>query len=136
MQTLYCSPPQRLGRKMKISWSCFHNISANTGINARFNGVYIMLYDDLTLKNMEELKVITKEMEKSIMIKSIIENSENPTAETVYKDLKLIDDLLLLQKQRMLFMPKRTKSGALRKDVTLKKVLEKRIEVEIFGSIS
>lgn len=85
---------------------------------------------------MEELKVITKEMEKSIMIESIIENSENPTAESVYKDLKLIDDLLLLQKQRMLFMPKRTKSGALRKDVILKKVLEKRIEIDVFGSIS
>lgn len=85
---------------------------------------------------MEELKVIKKEMEKSIMIESIIENSENPTAESVYKDLKLIDDLLLLQKQRMLFMPKRTKSGALRKDVTLKKVLEKRIEIDVFGSIS
>lgn len=85
---------------------------------------------------MGELKVITKEQERKIMIKSIIENSENPTAETVYKDLKLIDDLLLLQKQRMLFMPKRTKSGALRKDVTLKKVLEKRIEIDVFGSIS
>jgi len=85
---------------------------------------------------MEELKVITKQMEKEIMIKSIIENSQNPTAESVFNNLKLIDDLLLLQKQRMLFMPKRTKTGALRKDVTLKKVLEKRIEVEIFGSIS
>lgn len=85
---------------------------------------------------MEELKVITKEQERKIMIKSIIENSENPTAESVFNNLKLIDDLLLLQKQRMLFMPKRTKTGALRKDVTLKKVLEKRIEVEIFGSIS
>lgn len=85
---------------------------------------------------MEELKVIKKEMEKSIMIESIIENSEKPTAESVYKELKLIDDLLILQKQRMLFMPKRTKSGALRKDVTLKKVLEKRIEIDVFGSIS
>lgn len=85
---------------------------------------------------MEELKVITKEQERKIMIKSIIENSENPTAESVYKDLKLIDDLLLLQKQRMLFMPKRTKTGMLRKDATLKKVIEKRIEVEVFGSIS
>ena len=85
---------------------------------------------------MEELKVITKQMEKEIMIKSIIENSENPTAESVFNNLKLIDDLLLLQKQRMLFMPKRTKTGMLRKDATLKKVIEKRIEVEIFGSIS
>lgn len=85
---------------------------------------------------MNELNVITKPTEKEIMIKSIIENKENPTAESVFNDLKLIDDLLLLQKQRMLFMPKRTKSGALRKDATLKKVLEKRIEIDVFGSVS
>ncbi len=36
----------------------------------------------------------------------------------------------------MLFMPKRTKTGALRKDATLKKVLEKRIEIDVFGSVS
>ena len=83
---------------------------------------------------MNELNVITKPMEKEIMIKSIIENSENPTAESVFNDLKLIDDLLLLQKQRMLFMPKRTKTGKIRKDATLKTMLEKRIEVSLYGS--
>lgn len=65
------------------------------------------------------------------MIKSIIKNSENPTAESVFNDLKLIDDLLLLQKQRMLFIPKRTQSGKLRKDATLRKVIEKRIELSL-----
>lgn len=65
------------------------------------------------------------------MIKSIIKNSENPTAESVFNDLKLIDDLLLLQKQRMLFVPKRTQSGKLRKDATLRKVIEKRIELSL-----
>lgn len=82
-----------------------------------------------------ELKVITNKLEKEIMIKSLIENSENPTAESVMKDLKLIDDLLLLQKQRMLFMPKRTKTGRLRKDATLKTLIEKRIEVDVFGAV-
>ncbi len=85
-------------------------------------------------KNME-LKVITNKLEKEIMIKSLIENSENPTAESVMKDLKLIDDLLLYQKQRMLFMPKRTKTGQLRKDATLKTLIEKRIEVDVFGAV-
>lgn len=75
-----------------------------------------------------ELQVIKNQKEKEIMIESIIENSENPTAESVMKDLKLIDDLLLLQQQRILFMPKRTKSGKLRKDATLKTMIEKRIE--------
>lgn len=84
---------------------------------------------------MNELRVITKPMEKDIMIKSIIENSENPTSESVLNDLKLIDDLLLLQKQRMLFMPKRTKTGKLRKDATLKTMIEKRIEVNIYGDV-
>lgn len=84
---------------------------------------------------MNELRVITKPMEKDIMIKSIIENSENPTSESVLNDLKLIDDLLLLQKQRMLFMPKRTKTGKLRKDATLKTMIEKRIEVDLYGAI-
>ena len=84
---------------------------------------------------MGELKVITKSMEKEIMIKSIIANSEKPTAESVFKDLKLIDDLLLLQKQRMLFMPKRTKTGKLRKDATLKTVIEKRIELDLYGTV-
>lgn len=84
---------------------------------------------------MNELNVITKPMEKEIMIKSIIENSENPTAESVFNDLKLIDDLLMLQKQRILFMPKRTKTGKMRKDATLKTMLEKRIEVSLYGAV-
>jgi len=40
-----------------------------------------------------------------------------------------------LQKQRMLFMPKRTKTGRLRKDATLKTLIEKRIEVDVFGAV-
>lgn len=80
---------------------------------------------------MNELNIITRPMEKEIMIKSIIENSDNPTAESVFNDLKLIDDLLLLQKQRSLFMPKRTRSGKLRRDTTLKALIEKRIEVSL-----
>lgn len=82
-----------------------------------------------------ELQVIKRQQEKEIMIQSIIKNSNAPTAESVMKDLKLIDDLLMLQKQRMLFMPKRTKTGLLRKDVTLKTMIEKRIEYDIFGKI-
>ncbi|MCO5232868.1 MAG: hypothetical protein M9888_03900 [Chitinophagales bacterium] len=83
---------------------------------------------------MNELKVI-KPIEKEIMIKSIIENTENPTAESVFNDLKLIDDLLLLQKQRMFFLPKRTKTGKIQKDATLKIMIEKRIEVSLYGSV-
>ena len=82
-----------------------------------------------------ELRAITKQAEKEIMIKSLIKTSQSPTAESVMKDLVLIDDLLMLQKQRMLFMPKRTKSGKLRQDATLKTMLEKRIEVDVFGSV-
>lgn len=73
------------------------------------------------------MKVIT-EKEKPFLINSIIGNQENPTTESVMKDLQLIDDLLVLQKQRILFMPKLTKTGKLRKDASLKKIIEMRIE--------
>ena len=46
------------------------------------------------------MKVIT-EKEKPFLINSIIGNQENPTTESVIKDLQLIDDLLMLQKQRI-----------------------------------
>lgn len=72
-----------------------------------------------------------KEREKVVLIQSIINTSKNPTANSIYNQLKLIDDLLTLQKNRSLFMPKRTKSGTLRKDVSLKRVIEKRIESEL-----
>lgn len=73
------------------------------------------------------MKVIT-EKEKPFLINSIIGNQENPTTESVMKDLQLVDDLLMLQKQRILFMPKRTKTGKLRNDASLKKIIEMRIE--------
>jgi|GEM_PF-2911035 len=82
-----------------------------------------------------ELQVIKQQQEKEMLIQSIIENSDNPTAESVMKDLKLIDDLLMLQKQRMLFIPTRTKTGRLRKDANLKTMIEKRIEYDIFGEV-
>ncbi len=69
--------------------------------------------------------------EKQILINVLIENNDNPTVEEVMKDLLLIEDLLTLQKQRMLFIPKRTKTGKLRKDATLKKIIEKRIEKDL-----
>ncbi|UTG62419.1 hypothetical protein J2O09_05540 [Elizabethkingia anophelis] len=71
------------------------------------------------------------EREKSILINAIIHNQDNPTAESIMKDLLLIDDLLGIQRQRMLFMPKRTKTGKLRKDASFRTVIEKRIEADI-----
>lgn len=68
---------------------------------------------------MNELSVITRPMEKEIMIKSIIENSNNPTAESVFNDLKLIDDLLVIMKSKSLLNKKRG----------LKRLLSGRIEM-------
>jgi hypothetical protein len=75
------------------------------------------------------MKTITaKELE--VLIPVVIDNMEAPTKEGVLKEIKLIDDLLTLQKSRMLFMPKRTKSGKLRADRTLKQVIIARIAAE------
>lgn len=73
---------------------------------------------------MNELSVITRPMEKEIMIKSIIENSDNPTAESVFNDLKLIDDLLVIMKSKSL----------LNKKKGLKRLISMRIEMEIENS--
>lgn len=76
------------------------------------------------------MKAITdKELE--VLIPVIIENTENPTKEKILKEVELIDDLLTLQKSRMLFMPKRTKSGKLRTDSILKQIIIARIESEL-----
>lgn len=69
--------------------------------------------------------------ELQVLIPVVIKNTENPTKKSVMKQITLIDDLLTLQKSRMLFMPKRTKSGILRKDVGLKKIIEARIDADI-----
>lgn len=79
---------------------------------------------------MTEFKTINQR-ELPILAQCIINNQEEPTAESVYKELNLIDDLLTLQKSRMLLIPRRTKAGNIRKDSTLKQILEKRIEMEI-----
>lgn len=76
------------------------------------------------------MKTITAK-ELDVLVPVVIDNMENPTKESVLKEIKLIDDLLTLQKSRMLFMPKRTKSGKLRVDSTLKQVMIARIEAEI-----
>lgn len=73
---------------------------------------------------MNELSVITNRMEKEIMIKSIIENLENPTVEGVYEELKLIDDLLVIMKSKSL----------LNKKQGLKRLLSGIIEMEIKNS--
>lgn len=73
---------------------------------------------------MNELSVITRPKEKEIMIKSIIENSENPTVEGVYEELKLIDDLLVIMKSKSL----------LNKKNGLKRLISARIEMEIENS--
>lgn len=73
---------------------------------------------------MNELSVITSRMEKEIMIKSIIENSDNPTVEGVYEELKLIDDLLVIMKSKSLLNKKRG----------LNRLLSGRIEMEIKNS--
>lgn len=72
-----------------------------------------------------------KENELQVLIPVIIKTIKKPTKESVMKQITLIDDLLTLQKSRMLFMPKRTKSGILRKDVGLKKIIEARIDTDI-----
>jgi len=73
---------------------------------------------------MKELNVITRPKEKEIMIKSIIENSENPTVEGVYEELKLIDDLLVIMKSKSL----------LNKKQGLKRLLSGRIEMSVKNS--
>lgn len=78
-----------------------------------------------------ELKVIKNQKEVDLMIHSIIKTQKNPTTKQVKNDLQLIDDLLVLQRSRMLFIPKRTKTGKLRKDSTLKQIIEKRIELSL-----
>ena len=79
---------------------------------------------------MDELKQIA-DRELPILAQCIIADQEEPTAEKVWNRLKLIDDLLVLQKSRILFMPRRTKAGNLRKDSTMKQILEKRIDKSI-----
>ena len=69
--------------------------------------------------------------ELPVLAQSIIDTTEEPTADSVMRQLTLIDDLLNFQRTRMLFMPRRTKAGNLRKDATLKQIIEKRIENEI-----
>ena len=77
------------------------------------------------------LRSIKNKNEQDILIKVLIKNTKEPSSEKIMKNLILIDDLLLLQKQRSLFMPKRTKTGKLRKDSNLKLMIEKRIEADL-----
>lgn len=77
------------------------------------------------------MKEIISKVEKVIMLNVLINASDNPTVQSISKEYALIEDLLTIQKSRVLFIPKRTKSGQLRKDPTLKQMLEKRIEIHL-----
>ena len=70
------------------------------------------------------------DQELDIMIKTLIDSGKTSKQE-ILKEIELIDDLLGLQKSRMLFMPARTKSGRLRKDARLQDIIEKRIELNL-----
>lgn len=75
-------------------------------------------------------KEIQKDKEQDILIDSIIKNSKNPTAESVTKNLKLIEDLLKIQESRSLLIVTRTKTGRKRNESNYRQVLMARIEAE------